>query len=210
MYPSEAVVRGLTLGEQEIIHSIRLLVGDEKKTIIEEFYDTLDCAQIKGSGSIYQMDNKGWPRKILVDGVEFVNPFDPYVENYEYLVFSGSGVITGSLFVMYETFRFGDLQILDAYDYGSSSVLSAQCNLTAEQISQPLMNLAAAVVLVQGEYQRYAEEAVEMEDGDSIIDLVGRLGPLQKELESLREQLELSISRKIACANYSLPVFRVE
>lgn len=210
MYPSETAVRGFTLQEQEIIHSVRILIGDEKATVIEEVDDALNCANVFGTGSIYQMENKGWPKKVMIEGVEFSNPLDPFVENYEYLVFSGSNVITDSVFVMYETFRFGDLQILDAFDFAGSSVLAAQCSLTAEQITQPLMNLAAAIVLIQGEYQKYAEQAVEMQDGDSMIDLVDRLAPLQRELESLRTQLERAIARKICCANYSLPVFRVE
>lgn len=210
MYPTEAAVRGFTLQEQEIIHSIRILIGDFKSTVIEEVDDAFDCANVRGSGSIYQFENKGWPKKVVVSGSEYINPLDPYIDNYEYLVFSGTDVLQENLFIMYETFRFGDLEILDAYDYAGSSVLAAQCNLTAEQLTQPLMNLAAAVVLVQGEYQKYAEEAVEMEDGDSVIDLTDRLGPLQRELQSLRDQLEKAISRKLCCATYSLPVFRIE
>lgn len=210
MYPTEATVQGFTPDEQEIIHGIRIIIGDQKQTIIEEFDATIDCANIIADESIYRLENKGWPLKVVVSGLEYTDAMNPLVQDYEYLIFSGTGVIQDSLFVMYQTFRFGDLEIIDSYDFAGPSVLSAQCNLTPEQLSQPLINLAAAVVLLQGEFQKYAEAAIEIQDGDSQIDTVDRLRALQEELKSLRGELEKAIRAKTCCAAFQLPVFRVE
>jgi len=210
MYPTEASIYGFSNEELVIIHSIRILVGDSPTTLIEELPAGSDCANISMDGSVYQLENKGWPKKVVVSGVETTNPLDPYVENYEFLVFSGVNVLNNGLSVMYETFRFSSAEILDAFDYAANSVLTSQCSLTPEQLTTPLINLASALVLIQGEFQRYAEEAVRMEDGDSQLDLVSRLEYLQDEMDSLRSQLQAGIRAKLACASYELPVIRVE
>lgn len=210
MYPTEAFVFGLTAQEQEIIHSIRILIGDQKSTEIEEVLNGMSCDKIKMGGSVYKLDDKGWPIKIIISGTEYSNPIDPQVENYQFLVFSGTGVLDNDISIMYNTFRFSDIEILDAYDFSASSVLTAQCNLTPEQLTPALLNLATSVVLLQGEYQKYAEQAVEMKDNDSEIDTVERLNYLQRELQVLRGELERAIKKKLACASYSLPVIRVE
>lgn len=210
MYPTEAVIYGLTTEELEVIKSVRFLIGDLKKSVIEEVPAGSNCANILMDSSVYKMEDKGWPKKIVVSGVEVTNPYDPYVDNYEFLVFSGTGVLDDGITIMYDTFRFGDIEILESYDYGSASVLVGQCSLTAEQLTTPLLNLAAAVVLVQGEFQRYADEAVKMQDNDSLIDLTDRLEYLQKELSSLRDMLQQSIRDKLCCATYTLPVIRIE
>ncbi|RLI99266.1 MAG: hypothetical protein DRP08_07335 [Candidatus Aenigmatarchaeota archaeon] len=210
MYPTEASLEGFSTEELIIIHSIRILLGDIPTTIIEELPAGSDCANISMEGSVYQMENKGWPRKVVVSGVEVVNALDPFVDNYEYLVFSGTNALVSGISVMYDTFRFSDRQILDSFDYGTNSVLAAQCSLTAAQITSPLINLAAAVVLIQGEYQAYAEEAVRMQDGDSLIDTTAKLEYLQTELQNLRNQLQSALRAKLVCASYNLPVIRVE
>jgi len=210
MYPTEASLEGFSSEELIIIHSIRILIGDIPTTIIEELEAGSDCANISMDGSVYQMENKGWPKKVVTSGTEFTNPLDPYVENYEFLVFSGAGILDTGISLMYETFRFSSSEILDAFDYAANSVLAAQCSLTPEQLTTPLINLAAALVLVQGEFQRYAEEAVRMEDGDSQLDLVSRLEYLQSEMDSLRTRLQDSLRAKLSCASYQLPVIRVE
>ena len=210
MYPSEAAVNFLTPEEIAIIKSVRVLVGDRKTTVIEEAPGGDTCSNIVMDGSVYKLGNKGWPKKVLVSGTEYTSSIDPYVDNYELLVFSGSNVLQDGVSVIYDTFRFGDMEILEAYDYGGSSVLVGQCSLSAAQLTAPILNLAAAVVIIQGEFQRYAEEAVMMEDNDSIIDLSRRLQFLQKELDSLRGILEKAIKERLCCTTYSLPVIRVE
>jgi len=212
MYPSEASFLGLTAEEISIIEGVRDIIGDRPSPILEESDNPGHAKAISSDGSMYELQQpKGWPVVIMVDGTEYSSTSDPQVVGYKYLVFSGvslDNTITYSF--LYNNFRFSDQEIISAYDNSAASALTEQCNLTPEQLTVPLIILATAVVLLQGEFQALAAEAVTIEDNDSKYDNSIRLVALQREIKDLRDRLNSALREKTKCATINLPIFRVE
>lgn len=212
MYPAEADFLGLTNEERDIIASVRGIIGDAPQVVLEESNDPKFCSGVSQDGTMYQFESgKGWPLVVIVNGTEYQDTSNPQVLGYKFLVFSGSVFTTsGSFSILHNTFRFSDGEILDAYDNSALLALTEQCNLTAEELTVPLISLATGVVLLQGELQKLAQEAIELEDNDSRFNSAQRIVTLQKEISDLRKRLAASLAMKMKCASLNLPVYRVE
>ena len=67
MFPREIT---LTSSEEVIVFKIRQLVGDEKRTVVDDIYSVDHCANVKLDGSMYGFEEpKGWPVEVYVSGV---------------------------------------------------------------------------------------------------------------------------------------------
>ena len=121
MFPSEVV---LTPSEEVIVFRVRSLIGDEKRTVVDEVNDVGLCGNVKLEGSMYGMEeHKGWPIDIRVGGVPVtsgaVASGTVEILNYEYIRWNtipGPLVNGTSLSVVYNHFRHSDLEIINVYD----------------------------------------------------------------------------------------------
>lgn len=215
MFPSEVI---LTESEEVIVFRIRSLIGDEKRTVVDEVPNVDVCGNVKVQGSMYGMEEyKGWPTDVRVAGVPVtsgaVASGTVEVLNYEYIKWDtipGPLVNGTNLSVVYEHFRHSDLEIINLYDTGAATFLTAQCNLTPEDLSQDLLILAAAYALLCKDLSVYISEAANLEDSDSRIDTSRRPQSLTTFMNTLAKELKDAIEAKTRCKLMSLPVYKVE
>lgn len=215
MFPSEVA---LTVDEEVIVFRVRGLIGDEKRTVVDEIYDIDSCANVKVDGSMYGMEeHKGWPIDVRVGGVPVtsgaVSSGVVEVLNYEYLRWNtvpGPLVAGTSLSVVYNHFRYSDLEIINTYDTGATTFLAGQCGLTSAQIGPDLLVLATAYALLSNDLQKYINEAVNLEDSDSKIDASRRPQSLTTYMNTLSKELIRALEAKTRCKVMSLPLYKVE
>ena len=206
-YPQE----NLDSSEQEIVFRIRQLIGDEKEVFIDD-KSTNHCSNIMISGSVYELEEpKGYPIYVAVNGVEHDDLTDPIVIGYKYLQFPSTILVSGAtISVIYNHFRHSDLEIIDTYDSGALTYLSAQCNLSQEDIGVDLLVLATAYILLQKDLNNYIKSAVSLSDSDSQFDASSRPRYIKDLLDKISDELKNSLSIKLRCTMLSLPVYKIE
>lgn len=214
MYPSEAV---LSPEDLSIIFTVRQLISDSIEVYVDDYIDVSQCAKIKVSGSMYELDYpKGYPIEVYVNGVEYTSTSGALgveVLSYKYLRFTNpSGVLsTGSnLTVIYNSFRHSDLEIINTYDIGATIYLTDQCGLTHEDLTVDLLVLATSFILLSKDLNTYIKEGLNIEDGTSRIDATFRARDLNNHLNMIKKQLQTSLEAKMKCKMLNLPIYRVE
>ena len=113
-YPVEV---GYGTSEQLVIDRIRRLVGDPIG-LKREFNEQ---ANIHEDGKVYELEEKGYPCSININGTTYNTTSNPAVNNYRYLEFSNdittlSGVDL-KVNIFYYIFRHSDREIMEAYNF---------------------------------------------------------------------------------------------
>ena len=212
-YPPEIA---LTEQDREIVESIRITLGD-LGTIERDFFDSSDSnsqfacdAHISFDAKTWELrEFKGWPQRVIINAVEKTSISDPQVIGYKFLTFSGAGaVITGTLDVFYNHFRFSDREILLAYDRASNLLVS--CGLTTGQLTTEMLIMQAAILLLEGELRDVQQGAIAIRDGDTSYDNTRAIQSRTQDLDDLKQK----IRELIACArintSYSLEGVRID
>jgi hypothetical protein len=201
-YPPEIA---LSDDDREIVESIRLTLGDSG-LIERDLYDVSDpqsvvsCgAQIDPDGCTWEMSEwKGWPQRVLLNGIEKTDINDPQVIGYRYLSFSGTGpCITGSLDVYYNHFRFSDREILMAYDRARNLLVS--CGLTEDRITTEMRIMQASILLLEGEIREISQGAFKIVDGDTTYDNSAMIRSRTEDLSDLKRKID----HLVECARYA-------
>lgn len=201
-YPPEIA---LSADDREIVESIRITLGD--LGIIErDVFDSSDpqaavsCqAQISNDQCTWELiEWKGWPQKVVLNGTEKTSINDPQVVGYRFLTFSGgTACITGSLDVLYNSFRFSDREILLAYDRSVNLLVS--CGLPETLITTEMRIMQAAILLLEGELREIRHGAFAIRDGDTSFDNSRTLEGRTLDLNDLKQK----IRELIECARYN-------
>jgi hypothetical protein len=115
----------LTDTEKDIINEIRFLVGDPLD--VNREYGEEAASSIHPDGKTYELDEKGWPICITMNGTQYNDSTNPTINGYRYLIFndfidttqivcSGTKAIEYGVDIWYYTFRWSDRQIIEAYN----------------------------------------------------------------------------------------------
>jgi hypothetical protein len=212
-YPPE-----IALDEQSrvIVESIRVTLGD-MGLVERDVYDSSDpqsvvscSAYISNDKSAWELfEPRGWPRKVILNGVEKTNLNDPQVVGYKFLVFSGTACITGSLDVFYNHFRFTDHEILLAYDRSINLLVS--CGLTGDQITTEMRIMQASILLLEGEIRgMLSGGALRIVDGDTEFDNTRAIQSRTDDLADLKQKLRDLIDCARINASYNLEGVRID
>lgn len=208
MYPVE---QELSPEESEIVSRIRTLIGDYKEVFVDD--TSSKCgSKVLANGTMYQLEEpKGYPLEIFVNGIEYDDPADITVVGYKYLKFSTPVLASGvDLTVIYEHFKHSDTDILETYDTSSMTYLTAQCNLSVEELGVDLLILATAYVLLMNDLNEYIKSAIRLVDSDSEFDGTRRAGLINDLLNNISKELLASLKAKTSCKLMNLPVYKVE
>lgn len=213
-YPPETI---FTPEEEEIIFHIRNLTGDMEEVYIDDVPSAGFCSRVSVNGTIYELEEpRGYPVNIYVNGVEYTTTsgdFGAVVIGDKYIKFTNpSGVLDENthLVVIYNHFRNSDLDILNMYDVSARTYLTAQCNLTDEDLGEDLLVLSTAYALLTKDMSDYVANSVRLEDSDSKFDTSRRPDALAKLLDLIGQNLKDAINTKTRCKLLSLPVFKIE
>lgn len=195
LYPEE-----LSLGttEQLVIDRLRLLVGDPKG--LNREYGTDAESSIHNDGQIYELDEKGWPASITMDGTQYTDTADPTVNGYRYLKFngyidtplvtySGTRLIEQGVDVWYYTFRWSDRELIEAYDNTPPPP-----PLTTSTANAEIYMLACAYDLLSGEtWEVINEDGAKVADEGSKYDPSPGILARDDMLTKLRKRLDDAI-----------------
>jgi len=211
MFQIESV---LSVEEMEVAFRIRQLIGDEKEIFVDDTYEGKGCGggSVVASGTMYQLQEpKGYPLEVYVGGVEYTANTNPSVLGYKFLKFNSPVLVSGTkITVVYEHFRHSDQEIVDTYDSGSLTYLTAQCNLSIAELGMDLLVLATAYILLTKDISVYAKSAVEIQDSDSRFDAKSRPSAMKDILKVIGDQLKAALESRTKCRMLSLPVYKVE
>lgn len=170
-YPPEIA---LSTQDREIVESIRLGIGDLGAIELDSYDSSSSAgcnASISTDGRTWELsDPRGWPQRVVLNGTEKTSLNDPQVIGYKFLTFSGtSAVITGTLSVWYNHFRFSDHEILLAYDRATN--LMKTCPLPAADVTTEMRIMQASILLLEGELRALQSRgALTIRDGDTEYD----------------------------------------
>jgi hypothetical protein len=208
-----------TADELHIITRIRNLVGDEKEVFVDDKIIVTSGIDIKANGTMYELDeSKGYPVEVYVNSSEVgAQGQDPVsVMSYKFLKFTQSGAlhIGDALTVVYEHFRYSDLEIINAYDLNAPTYLVAQCGLTFDDLTMDLLILATAFIFLTRDLSDMALNAAEVQDSDSTYRNAGATMGASRAITDLlnivNNQLLKAITMKTRCKILSLPVYKIE
>lgn len=200
-YPPEIA---LSNDDREIVESIRITVGDSG-LIERDVFDSSDpqsaaacAANIDNKGCTWELSEwKGWPNRVLLNGVEKTDLNDPQVLGYRYLMFSGTNpCITGSLDVFYNHFRFSDREILLAYDRARNLLIT--CGLPENRVTSEMRIMQAAILLLEGEIRELSQNAFRIVDGDTTYDNSATIRSRTEDLSDLKRKID----RLVECARF--------
>jgi len=149
-YPEEA---DFTEDDFYVVDRIRLYIGDQKEITRDYVSATTGYDSVSEDGYTYTLSNpKGWPVKVVLDGVSYTTLDEPTVEDYQFITFSGVQINTtsGTLDVWYSHFRFSDIAVLTAYNG-----LTPPYPLSATQVTFELEAVTTAIDLLSAELRLF-------------------------------------------------------
>ncbi len=111
--------------DQRIIDRIRLLIGDPVG--LNREYGKEAESSIMPDGKTYQLDEKGWPAFVNMNGIQFTETANPSINGYRFLKFndfidepttviSGGRTVQTGVDIWYYTFRWSDRELMEAYE----------------------------------------------------------------------------------------------
>lgn len=117
LYPPEV---NYTDKEISIIKRLRSVIGDPIS--LKRDYGELMYTNVHQDNMTYELQDKGWPVDITINGIKYNEATEPVVHNYKYLQFYSditepvtiSG-ITYSIDIWYYTFRHSDREIIEQW-----------------------------------------------------------------------------------------------
>lgn len=213
-YPPEIA---LSDNDREIVESIRLTIGDMGSIELDQFNSSdaqsaFTCAShISADRCTWElMEYRGWPQRVILNGIEKTSIIDPKVLGYRFLTFSGTTpCITGSLAVWYNHFRFADHEILMAYDRAVN--LMNTCGIPLTSVTTEMRIMQAAILLLEGEVRDLQSAGgVSITDGDTEYDNTGAVQSRTDDLADLRRKLQYQIDCIRWCFSMSLEGVRIE
>lgn len=145
-YPEEGVY---TNSDRLVIDKVRTLIGDRKELTRDYVSPTVGYTSISEDGYTHTLSNpRGWPTRVVLDDVEYTSEYNPEVNDYQYITFSGIAVntVSGTLDVWYYHFRHSDSEILRV-----CNALVPPAPLTEEQVTFELSILCTAIELLASE-----------------------------------------------------------
>lgn len=193
LFPDE-VVYGKE--DQLVISRIRTLIGDPKG-LRREYGDEAQSS-VHSDGKTYEMDEKGWPVSINMNGVQYprtndYNPSNPSVNGYRFLRFTEyintttwSGCQEYGVDIWYYTFRHSDREIMETYD---------RCPLppglnTTNATSEAYMIYTSIDLLMQEGWEDAIEDGAVIKDEGSHYDPSPGLGYRKTLLAALQKRLD--------------------
>jgi hypothetical protein len=212
-YPPEIA---LSDQDREIVESIRLTLGDFG-VIERDYYNSADSnsafacgAQVSSDKKTWELlEFKGWPQRVVINGMEKTSITDPQVLGYRFLTFSGSAAcITGSLDIFYNHFRFSDREILLAYDRAGNLLVT--CGLQGGQITTEMLIMQAAILLLEGECRDKSTGAIEVRDGDTSYSNTRAIQARTEDLADLKQKIRDLIDCARHNASYDLEGVRLD
>jgi hypothetical protein len=151
--------------DQLVIDRIRRLIGDPIG--LRREYGEDAASSIHFDNRTYEMDEKGWPADVRMNGVGYNTSTNPSVNGYRFLRFtediSVTTMVSGIEYgvdIWYYTFRHSDREIMEAYDN-----CPPPAGLTAATADAEVYMVATAIDLLT---QENWEDAIE--DGAKIDD----------------------------------------
>lgn len=111
--------------DQNVINRIRLLIGDPIG--LNREYGEEAESSIMSDGKTYQLDEKGWPAFVNMNGIQYMETTNPTINGYKFLKFntfidvpitvtSGGRTYQQGIDIFYYTFRNSDRQVMEAYN----------------------------------------------------------------------------------------------
>lgn len=186
-YPEEY---DFSSSEQLIIRKIRRLIGDLKglSRLYLDGYES-SCSYILEDNKTIDLREKGWPVYVSVNDVEYTTLYDPVVQGYRYLTFSGtlnSGVQNDVIEIWFSTFKFSDSEIYEAYgDAMIPPLVPSSC------VTQDHLMLQAAIDLLQNLYAQAAiDDGAMVRDDQTVYDPSAGLRELDRLIGRLQKQLD--------------------
>jgi hypothetical protein len=183
-YPNEY---DFSSAEQLIIRKIRRLIGDLKG--LSRLYlnsDETSCSYILEDDKTIDLKQKGWPAYVAVNSEEFTTLYNPIVQGYRYLTFSGTLNSTDTIEIWYNTFKFSDSEIYEAYgDAMIPPLVPTAC------VTQDHLILQAAIDLLQNLYAvDIVEDGASVRDDQTTYDPSPGLRERDRLLARLQKQLD--------------------
>jgi hypothetical protein len=186
-YPDEY---DFSSSEQLIIRKIRRLIGDLKglARLYLDGYES-SCVYILEDNKTIDLREKGWPVYVSVNDVEFTTLYDPIVQGYRYLTFSGtlsSGVSNDTIEIWYNTFKFSDSEVYEAYgDAMIPPLVPSTC------VTQDHLILQAAIDLLQNLAAQFVfDDGASVRDDQTVYDPAPGLREIDRLIARLQKQLD--------------------
>lgn len=150
-YPPEIT---LTTDEEAIVLDIRKLVGDTPQIGYDQYgFVSSDngpfSSRVFRNGTLYRFAERSWPLKVTVSGIDYEDSSEPTVNNYEWLMFSTPALSESTFEIFYETFKFSDKEIMEAYD--QALMILSERSIPISAIPQNLREVQAAIILLEGQ-----------------------------------------------------------
>lgn len=199
LYPPEI---SYGTADQLVIDRIRRLIGDPIG--LRREYGEDAASSIHPDNKTYELDEKGWPCDVHMNGVAMNSSTDPTINGYRYLKFdqdisdqltTWSGCVEYGVDIWYYTFRNADREIMEAYDTAYPPYPLTTANATSE-----VYMLQTAVTLLSKELIEDSTEdgAIIRDEGTSYSPEPGlgvreaMIDKLQKRLDNLVKGLSLT------------------
>jgi hypothetical protein len=199
LFPSEV---SYGTSEQLIIDRIRRLIGDPVG--LRREYGEDASSSIHPDGKTYELDEKGWPCSVYMNGVSYNTSENPTINGYRYLRFSDfidvtttSGVVddgdvrtvTYGVDIWYYTHRHSDREIMEAYDNTPPPPPLSTTNTTSE-----IYMLTCAYDLLFSEFwEDTGEDGAKIGDEGSTYDPSVGIQNRRHMLDALRKRLDNAI-----------------
>ena len=154
-YPVEY---SLTSDDIYAVDKIRFFVGDQKT--VKRDYVSSNCSDgyvnVSDDGYSYQLTERGWPLKVIKDGIEHISRTNPIVNDYSFLTFSGIQIstVSGILDVWYEGFRHSDRELFKIYNSAS-----APPRVTLVDFTDEMRIIVSSVGILKSEVSRLMGES---------------------------------------------------
>lgn len=208
-YPDEIPT---SYSEDEILRAIRLYIGDSKN-IRRDYVNPNDETLYGGvseDGCTYKLSEPpGWPRKVVLDDVEYTTLTNPEVRNYEFVTFSGVTISTtsGTLDIWYDNFRHSDREVLRAY-----YEVEYPPDITSSNVTAEIREVATSVALLETELRRLlgSVDGSFSVSGDTSFNPAPVLAARQEDLAKLRKKLKELVEEATEYGYYGITGVRIE
>lgn len=177
--------------DQLIIDRIRRLIGDPLG--LRREYGEEASSSIHPDGKTYELDERGWPVSVTMNGVSMNDSTDPTINGYRYLRFdedisitTWSGGVEYGVDIWYYTFRHSDREIMEAYDN-----CPPPPGLTTTTANSEAYMLQTAITLLYAElWEDSTEDGANLADEGSRYDPSPGLETKRKLLDGLQKRLD--------------------
>lgn len=138
-----------TNDDQLVIDKVRTLIGDKKELVRDYVSVSTGYTNVSEDGTTYALSSpKGWPLSVKLNNQLYTSKYEPTVNGYQFITFSGTTIstVSGTLDVWYYNFRNSDAEIMRVYN-----ALIPPAPLTADQVTFELALICTAIELLSAE-----------------------------------------------------------